>query len=99
MRDHRNYSMVYFIHLFTYKIMFFQGTNAGHLPNSFNVPYTEVFDQTNQCLKSNDELKKRKISTNNFYQIFSLFQFLIPLELIYRNPQSIVANQEQQLVH
>ncbi len=35
------------------------GSNAGHLPNSLNVPYTEVFDQTNQGLKSNDELKKR----------------------------------------
>jgi len=36
----------------------FNGANAGHLPNSLNVPYTEVFDQTNQCLKSNNELKK-----------------------------------------
>jgi len=44
-----------------YKILL--GPNAGHLPNSLNIPYTEVFDQTNQCLKSNDELKKRKYLT------------------------------------
>jgi len=35
----------------------FNGSNAGHLPNSLNVPYTEVFDQTNQCFKSKEELK------------------------------------------
>jgi 3-mercaptopyruvate sulfurtransferase SseA len=44
-----------------YKILL--GPNAGHLPNSLNISYTEVFDQTNQCLKSNDELKKRKYLT------------------------------------
>jgi thiosulfate/3-mercaptopyruvate sulfurtransferase len=36
----------------------FNSSNAGHLPNSLNLPYTEVFDQTNQTLKSKDELKK-----------------------------------------
>ncbi len=37
------------------------------MPNSLNVPYTEVFDQTNQCLKSKDELNKGKISMNILY--------------------------------
>ncbi|CAF4840472.1 unnamed protein product, partial [Rotaria socialis] len=30
----------------------------GHIRGSLNVPYSQLFDQTNQGLKSNDELKK-----------------------------------------
>ncbi|CAF3230866.1 unnamed protein product [Rotaria sp. Silwood2] len=44
-----------------YKTLFhslFLGANAGHMPNALNVPYTDVFDPTNHCFKSNDELKK-----------------------------------------
>ncbi|CAF1093224.1 unnamed protein product [Rotaria sp. Silwood1] len=36
----------------------FHGSNAGHIPNALNIPYTNVFDQTKQCLKSDDELNK-----------------------------------------
>jgi 3-mercaptopyruvate sulfurtransferase SseA len=49
------------------------GSNGGHLPNSLNVPYTEVFDQTNQCLKSKDELNKGKISMNILYSNILFF--------------------------
>jgi 3-mercaptopyruvate sulfurtransferase SseA len=43
------------------------------MPNSLNVPYTEVFDQTTQSLKSQDELKKGNISiTKLFYNYFLL---------------------------
>ncbi|CAF1168866.1 unnamed protein product [Adineta steineri] len=52
----------------------FYGSNAGHLPNSVNVPYTDVFDQTNQCLKSKDELKQ---STQQKKQILHSFFLLV----------------------
>lgn len=38
----------------------FHGPNGGHMPNALNVSYTDVFDQSNQSLKSIDELKKCK---------------------------------------
>jgi len=56
-----NSSCIIYLFFSNYKIIL--GSNAGHLPNSLNLPYTQVFDQTNQCLKSNDELKKRKYFT------------------------------------
>ena len=37
------------------------GEKGGHLPDSLNVPYNDVFDQDNQCLKSKEELQQRKI--------------------------------------
>jgi len=36
----------------------FFGANAGHIPGSVNIPYTDVFDQSTQQLKSLDELQK-----------------------------------------
>ena len=34
------------------------GANAGHIPNALNIPYTDVLDQSNHGLKSNEELKQ-----------------------------------------
>ncbi|CAF1182105.1 unnamed protein product [Adineta ricciae] len=36
----------------------FSGEKGGHLPDSLNVSYNDVFDQDNQCLKSKKELQK-----------------------------------------
>ena len=35
------------------------GATAGHIPGSVNVPYTDVFDPSNQLLKPLDELRQR----------------------------------------
>ena len=47
------------------------------MPNSLNIPYTEVFDPATQSLKSTDELKKGNISINQlFYNYFLLLVFI-----------------------
>ena len=53
---------------------FASGANAGHLPRSLNIPYTDVFDQSNQCLKSNDDLQRGKLrplheGKNSFFPV------------------------------
>jgi hypothetical protein len=57
-----------FSHYLLFDYQNFLGSNGGHLPNSLNVPYPQVFDQTNQTLKSKDELKTRK----DFHHISSI---------------------------
>jgi hypothetical protein len=47
-------------------LLFVLGATAGHLPRSLNIPYTDVFDQSNQCLKSNDDLQRRNRSVTSF---------------------------------
>ncbi|CAF0938583.1 unnamed protein product [Didymodactylos carnosus] len=34
----------------------FYGANGGHIPNSLNVPYTQMFDATTGCLKPKEQL-------------------------------------------
>ena len=52
--------------------LFVAGVNAGHLPGSFSIPYTDVFDQSNQCLKSNDDLQRRNRSVTSFLSLTGL---------------------------
>ena len=48
------------------------GEKGGHLPDSLNVSYNDVFDQDNQCLKSEEELQQRKI-TVHYHSCISRF--------------------------
>ena len=60
MLDHQMHFMVGFIFFndIVESIYYSIGANAGHIPGSINLPYGELFDAPNQCLKSNDDLKK-----------------------------------------
>ena len=49
------------------------GANAGHIPNALNIPYTDVLDQSDPGLKSNEELKQ---GTSRMAAIAIVLRFL-----------------------
>ena len=67
--------------------MFYSGTDAGHMPNVVNLPYGSLFDQANQYIKTQDQLKESKvlICINVFNEFIYLFKYITKLVLIYQN--------------
>ena len=49
----------------------FYGADAGHRPNVINLPYGSLFDQANQYIKTQEQLKESK--TLIFINIFNKF--------------------------
>lgn len=82
------YGIIEFIYnKIDFYILFYSGTDAGHMPNVVNLPYGSLFDQENQYIKTQDQLKESKILIfiNIFNESICLFKCITKLVLIYQN--------------